>query len=100
MPFRDELRRQLLHDVQSSIREKCDDRYRFGDDGTIYLELPATCDVAMDRSTVERAVSALQEYDGIKKDLARHIAILDSKLKSLRANESPIREMIALLDKQ
>ena len=100
MPFRDELRRQLLHEVQSAIREECDDRYRFGEGGTLYLELPETCDVPIDEDTVEQAVSALGEYEDIEKDLARHIAILDSKLKSLQANKSPIKEMIALLEKQ
>ena len=100
MPFRDELRRHLLHEVQSAIREECDDRYRFGEGGTLYLELPETCDVPIDEDTVEQAVSALGEYEDIEKDLARHIAILDSKLKSLQANKSPIKEMIALLEKQ
>lgn len=52
MPFRDELRRQLLHEVQSAIREQCDDRYRFGEDGTLYLELRATCDAPMEKSVV------------------------------------------------
>jgi len=100
MPFRDELRRQLPHEVQSAIREICDDRYRFGEGGTPYLELPVTCDLSMDVSTVEQAVAALGEYEDVDKDLARHVAILDSKLKSLRGNESPIREMIALLETQ
>lgn len=90
----------MSHEAQSAIRARCGDRYVFDDSGFSYLELPATCDVTLDGSLVEEAVSALADYKDIHKDLARHIAILDSKLSSLRAYNSPILKMIETLSRQ
>lgn len=96
MPFRDELRRQMLHGVQSAIRKVCNDHYTFVD-GLVYLQLPEKCEVALDESLVAAAVEALGAYEEMEKDLTRHVSILDSKLNSLRAYDAPIREMIEVL---
>jgi len=100
IPFRDRLRHEMLHEVQSTIREVCGDRFVFQENGQVYLELPEFCDVEMETSLVEEAVLALRAYDGFVKDLTHHIAILDTKLKSLRGYEQLISETIEILAAQ
>lgn len=99
-PYRDELRRQMPHGVQSAIRESCGDRYKFFDNGLVYLELPDRCVVSLDDDLITEAIAALKAYDELEKDLARHVSILDSKLNSLRVFDAPIREMIEILGAQ
>ena len=99
-PFRDRLRHEMLHEVQSKIREVCGDRFVFQESGQVYLELPEICDVEIDARLAEEALRELQAYDGFAKDLAHHIAILDSKLKSLRGYEQLISETIEILAAQ
>lgn len=99
-PFRDELRHEMLHEVQSAVRERCGDQYHYRENGLFYLELPEFCDLEIEASLVEEAVRTLRAYEDLAKDLAHQISILDAKLDSLRASERPIREMIALLAAQ
>ena len=96
-PFRDELRRHMPHPVQSAIRENCGDRYHFPDDGAAYLSLPETCAIGLSDTETADAIEAIEDYTDLSKDLARHIAIIDSKLSSLSANSAPIEEVIELL---
>jgi hypothetical protein len=99
MPFRDEIRRQMPHDVQRAIRDRCNDIYTFLN-GLVYLELPETCEVGLDENLIADAVDALGACDALGKDLTRHISILDSKLNSLRAWELPLRETIDVLKRE
>lgn len=99
-PFRDKLRQEMLHEVQSMIREQCGDKYVFLVDGVYHLELPKVCDLEISAGLVEEAVEGLLAYDGLAKDLARQVSILDAKLESLRAADLSIQEMIALLAAQ
>jgi hypothetical protein len=96
-PFRDTLRHEMLHEVQSKIREQCGDRYVFLANGVYHLELPEVCDLVIETGLVEEAVRGLLDYEDLTKDLARQISILDVKLGSLSAVEQPIREMLELL---
>ena len=96
MPFRDEVRRHIPHGVQSAIREMCNAQYTFVD-RLLYLELPQICKVTLDENPVSDAIDAIGVYDGMEKDLNRHVSILDAKLNSLRAWELPIQEMIEVL---
>jgi hypothetical protein len=99
-PFRDKLRHEMLHEVQSIIRERCGDRYLFLENSVYHLELPEVCDLEIEASLVEKAVRALLAYEDLAKDLAHQVSILDGKLGSLRATEQPIQEMIDLLAAQ
>lgn len=99
-PFRDKLRHEMLHEVQSKIREQCGDRYVFLANGVYHLELPEVCDLDIETGLVEEAVRGLLDYEDLAKDLARQISILDVKLGSLSAVEQPIREMLELLASQ
>lgn len=99
-PFRDKLRQEMLHEVQSMIREQCGDRYVFLENGVYYIELPEICDLDIEASLVEEAVLGLLDYEDLVKDLARQVSILDGKLGSLRAVKNPIAEMIELLESQ
>jgi hypothetical protein len=99
MPYRDEVRRYMPHEIQSAIRERCNDRYTFVN-GLVYLALPEKCEVALDEQLMANAVDALRTYDDMEKDLTQHVSILDSKLNSLRALDAPIRETIEVLQRQ
>ena len=98
-PFRDELRRKMPHATQNAIRESCNDQWTFIKN-FYFLELPEICDISLDKDLVEKSVAALLAYADMEKDLAQHIAILDSKLSSLRAHDRPILEMIDVLKGQ
>lgn len=99
MPYRDELRRHMSHAVQNAIRENCNDRYSFKN-GQVYIELPETCEIALDENLIADAVDALSAYEEMEMDLTRHISILDSKLNSLRATKVPLRQMMEILQAQ
>jgi len=99
-PFRDKLRHEMLHEVQSKIREQCGDQYVFLAHGVYHLKLPEACDLDIETGLVEEAVRGLLDYEDLTKDLARQISILDVKLGSLGASEEPIREMLELLASQ
>lgn len=99
-PFRDKLRHEMLHEVQSKIREQCGDRYVLLANGGYHLELPEVCDLDIETGLVEEAVRGLLDYDDLAKDLAHQISILDAKLGSFRAVEQPIREIVELLASQ
>jgi hypothetical protein len=96
-PFRDKLRHEMLHEVQSKIREQCGDQYVYLANGIYHLKLPEVCDLDIETGLVEEAVRGLLEYEDLAKDLARQISILDVKLGSLNGVKQPIREMVELL---
>jgi len=98
-PFRDNLRGHMPHAVQSRVRKNCGDRFTFQNNYIMQLELPESCDLALDPLVVSEAVDALGSYANLEMDLTRHLADLEMKLVSLESYLSPTRELVEHLEK-
>ncbi len=77
--YRERLRRSLPYPVQSSIRERCNERVTFLKSGAQVAALPDRCAVGLDAETIERAAARLNAAD-LTEDLTRHIADIDQKM--------------------
>jgi hypothetical protein len=86
MPFRDNLRYELLHSIQKVIRKQCGDQYDFQNNNILLLSLPETCSASLDPLIVSKAIEKLSAYDELENGLAHHLNILESKLQSLKAH--------------
>ena len=96
-PFRDNLRSYMPHAVQSMVRNNCGDRFTFQSNYVMRLELPESCELALDSQLVSEAVGALGSYANLEIDLTRHLADIEGKVVSLEAYLPPTRELIGLL---
>ncbi len=98
-PFRDNLRGYMTHAVQSTVRKNCGDRFTFQSNYVMQLELPESCELALDSQLVSEAVDALGSYANLEIDLTRHLADVEGKIVSLESYLPPTRELIGLLEK-
>ena len=97
-PFRDNLRGFMPHAVQSTVRKNCGDKFTFQSNYVMQLELPESCELALDSQLVSKAVDALGAYANLEVDLTRHLADVEGKLVSLESYLPPTREIIGLLE--
>jgi len=98
-PFRDNLRGYMTHAVQSTVRKNCGDRFTFQSNYVMQLELPESCELALDPQLVSEAVDALGSYANLEIDLTRHLADVEGKIVSLDSYLPPTRELIEHLEK-
>jgi len=97
-PFRDNLRGHMPHAVQSKVRENCGDIFTFQSNYVMQLQLPESCELALDSQLMSEAVDALDSYASLEIDLTRHLADVEGKLVSLESYLPPTRELIGLLE--
>ena len=97
-PFRDNLRGHMPHAVQSAVRKNCGDNFTFQSNYVMQLQLPESCELALDPQLVSKSVESLGSYTNLEVDLTRHLADVEGKLVSLESYLPPTREIIKLLE--
>ena len=80
-PYRENLRRYLPYAVQAAIFERCDDIANIDSGGYASATLPGRCDLDLPTETIATGIAAIRT-PGLKLDLARRLADLDTKLKN------------------
>lgn len=80
-PYRENLRRYLPYAVQAAIFERCDDIANIDSGGYASATLPGHCDLDLPTETIATGIAAIRT-PGLKLDLARRLADLDTKLKN------------------
>ena len=90
--YRERLRRTLPYSVQAAIRERCPERVTFLKSGSQVAALPEHCAPNLDPSTIELAVTRLNDAD-LAEDLTRHIADIDQKLEGFDRFSRLAREL-------
>lgn len=80
-PYRESLRRLMPYPVQAAILEHCDDVATVDARGTVAAILPERCELSLRPETIAAAIAAVQT-PGVRQDLVRRLADLDTKLKN------------------
>lgn len=90
-PYRQQIRLYLPNDIQSAIRERCDDQYIPTERNLIILKLPSTCELEFSQNQITEANAALDEYLMLERQLVQRLA-------SIAVSRSAIQAHLQLID--
>ena len=90
-PYRQQIRRYLPNDIQTAIRESCDDQYIPTERNLIILKLPETCAIDFKQDQIIEAIEALDEYPHLEQELVQ-------RLTSIAVRQSAIQAHLILID--
>lgn len=82
--YRRLVRLYMDHEIQAAIRETCGDRYTTDEANFMYLQLPATCDPAVDADVALLAMTELLSNTAVRRELRFHISVLDGQLAAMQ----------------
>lgn len=93
-PYRQQIRRYLPNDIQSAIRERCSDRFIPTEFSLLILELPETCALEFEKKQIADALTALEEYSQLERELTERLAAISVKRPGIDAQISLIKSLI------
>ena len=93
-PYRQQIRLYLPNDIQSAIRERCDDEYIPTERNLIILKLPESCEFDFSRSQIDDVNAALDEYPLLERQLVQRLASIAVRRSAIQAHLQLIDSLI------
>lgn len=95
--YRDNLRGKMPDDIQTEIRENCDDIY-VKIRKSIEVQLPTYCTINLDEAYALTVVNKLGADESLKKDLRLLLSNLEATIKSLNSAKDEISNVLYQLE--
>ena len=91
-PYREQVRRVILIEIQDQIREKCGDR-NVKHDGVYLIELPARCALTIDPTKAAATAAALRARPELVGELRWHLAAVATYMANAEILAVPMQEL-------
>lgn len=96
-PYRQQIRLYLPNNIQTAIRESCDDRYIPTDRNLLILKLPESCAIEFQQDQIIEAIDALNEYRLLERELVQRLASIAVRRSAIQAHLLLIDSLIEVL---